>query len=287
MFTIRSASRVQLDSPRFYVDNLLAEPRRFEHLTELPTLNVLGPHAFDRPLSTALLVVGIWPALVFLAVRLVSRGAEGDRILGLTVLVFPLSLALVDSTKAPLYLIVLLPSICLLMAAFLADISQWAKKARHPLVKLLAIAPVATFIRIVLLDGRRAYRVDSLESREASRYLDVGAKIQMYLPQRTVVLGPNRWWWALHEHDYLSLNSIWRRWQLASETGGPEPQFADWIATTGARYILTNNDTRADLLRFPEPLQRQFREFLDTNCRPAGDVNDPNYFVIQVYACGQ
>jgi hypothetical protein len=254
MFTIRSPSRVQLDSPSFYVANLIAEPSRYTHLTEWPALSMFGPQAFDRPLSTALLVVGIWPALACLAVRLVSRGGEGDWILGLTILVFALSLALVDSTKAPLYLIVLWPSLCLVMGSFLAAVARWATNRDLPLFRLTALALVVTFSGVVVLEGRRAYRVDSIESRDASRYLDVGAKIRAHLPERTVVLGPNRWWWALHDYEYLSLNNIFRQWQLAAESSSAAPHFADWIGATQARYILTSNDTRADLLRFPEPL---------------------------------
>jgi hypothetical protein len=181
-----------------------------------------------------------------------------------------------------LYAVVLWPSICLLMGSFLAEAARWATN-RHPLVRLSTIALIITVLGIVLLDGGRAYRVDLTESREASRYLDVGARIEEHLPERTVVLGPNRWWWALHNHDYVSLNNIWRQWQLASDAGRVEPRFADWMTARRARFIIINNDTRADILRFPEALQQQVRAFLNTSCRRVGEVSDPNYFLIEIY----
>ena len=60
-----------------------------------------------------LLCVGLAPAVLGLA----WRGCPGDRLLLASLATFAAALALLDQTKAPLYSVLLLPSICLVLAA--------------------------------------------------------------------------------------------------------------------------------------------------------------------------
>ena len=49
------------------------------------------------------------------------------------------------------------------------------------------------------------------------------------------VFGPERWWWALHTHPYLSLRSVWWQW-----LNGLTPPFQP-------EYVIVNDNVRADI----------------------------------------
>ena len=83
--------------------------------------------------------------------------------------------------------------------------------------------------------------------------------------------GPERWWWALHTHPYLSLRNAW--WQWAN---GVEPEFE-------ADYVIVNDNVRADVLLFPEPVQQRFWSYLSACTVRVASLDDPNYFGIEVY----
>jgi hypothetical protein len=225
----------------------------------------------------------VWPALAWVAVRARRRESTGDQILIASLATSSAGLALIDSTKAPLYAVVLLPPVCIAIGSLIAQLTTWGTAARSR-SKKWAVLTVATLLVILLaFDGLRAFRIERQEASAASAYLEVGARIRSSLPERTTILGPHRWWWALHDYRYLSLHNIWWQWRLASAGSGPTPEFADFIANTGARYLIVNGDVRAAIKRFPESLQQQFWRFLDGNCSRVAAWRDHSYSEIELY----
>ena len=225
----------------------------------------------------------MWPALAWVAVRAREREAVGDRILIASVVMFAGGLALVDATKAPLYAVALLPSICIASGAFVAQAIRWSLSAAPGPLRVAALICASVAIVVVVIDGQRAFRIDSREAQEASSYLEVGARIRSSLPERTAILGPHRWWWALHDHPYLSLHNVWWQWRLAASNGAPAPEFADWVARTGTQYIIVTNDVRAAIRRVPERLQQQFWRFLEADCSRVAVWRDHSYSEIALY----
>jgi 4-amino-4-deoxy-L-arabinose transferase-like glycosyltransferase len=253
--------------PTFYLENALAEPRRFAHLLTAPVVDFSDPLAIDYPISPWLLVIGALPAVVYVARR-------GDRLLLGSLVTFGGLLLLVDQTKVALYAILLLPSVCMALAAGWVALLRIAKRWVRLPVSILSLGLV-----IVLgWEGVRAYQVDFEQAERVSAYRGIGQQIAAGLPPGAAVLGPERWWWALHEHPYLSLRSIWWQWSDAVA-----PNFADWVASTGTQTVIVNVNVRDDIRSFPAALQTQFWSFLARCSAQVDDIVDVNYLEIEVY----
>ena len=241
-------------------------------------------NALDAPRvwSTSLLVLGIWPAIAFVAWRSRRAEAAGDRLLLVSLGTFALLLALLDQTKVPLYAILLLPSICLALAAFWTGVLAWALRGR--LLRLAIGAAAAAALVAVGLEGLAAYQADFAEATQVTPYLALGQQIESAVAPDASVLGPERWWWPLHDHQYLSLRSIWFQWAAAASKGGDSPRFVDWVTRSQADSLIVNVNVRADIHAFPESLQMQFWSYVERCTTQVGDIQDANYFDVEVYA---
>ena len=253
--------------PGFYVDNVLSEWTRYAHL---------APVSF----STWLLCVGPAPA----ALGLARRGRPGDRVLLASLAIFAAALALLDQTKVPLYSVLLVPSICLVLAAGASAFLGWARRGGRPIWPGVAAGVVALGMLGVGLDGLDAYRLDWDAATRVTPYLAFGQQIRAAIPAGSVVLGPERWWWALHEHRYLSLRSLWFQWSAAAAAAQEPPHFADWVRRAQADRVIVNINVRADVNAFPDALQAQFWDFLERCTTRVADLDDPTYFETEVYA---
>jgi hypothetical protein len=265
------AGRGEFLRPGFYVENVAAEAERYAHLL--------------RPSSASgwLLVVGIGPALAYLAWRSRCVGSIGDRLVWSSLVVFGGLLLLLDHTKSPLYAVVLLPSICLAMSRLLTGVpaaiwhSVTLGRARAAL-GILAAGASGVLVLLVLLDGQAAYGFTLDQARDVSPYATVGEQIENALPPNARVLGPERWWWAAHDHSYLSLRSVWWQWM-----NGHEADFLDGVGWADADALIVNDNVRDDVRLFPESVQQRFWRFVDTCTAPVAALDDRTYFGIQIY----
>ncbi|HEY3230293.1 MAG TPA: hypothetical protein VGJ87_13810, partial [Roseiflexaceae bacterium] len=252
------AGRGDFLRPEFYVDNITQEAGRYAHLLT------------RMDLSTLLLTIAIWPAVVYVIWRSLRSGSSGDHIVWSSLLVFAGLLLLLDHGKSSIYAIVLLPSICLCLARFSTSVlaSAWPR-----LWLRLPACLVGIWIMIaVSLDGIGAYQITLMQAKQVSPYAEVGQQIERALAPRARVLGPERWWWATHTHPYLSLRSVWWQWGLAS---GPSLSDVD--------NIIVNDNVRADILLFPESVQQRFWTFIRMCTTRAAALDDPTYFGIDIY----
>jgi len=256
--------------PWFYVANVVTEPERYTHLLSqrIPEdLSGTGVLAFQ---ASGWLLLAVFPALAFVVWR-------GHRLLAASLIVPTLLLVVLDQTKTPLYAIILVPSICLAIAAMSAAAlasPNWLRFAALTVSLLVGVAVVS--------DGLHAYTVDRTEAGLVTPYLTVGQRIDAALPTEPadgLVLGPERFWWALHQRPYVSLRNLWFQWSAA---GGRIP-FVDLARPWQPRSVIVNNNVRDDLLAFPPALQDEFRSFLDNCTERVTTIDDPTYFDIQVY----
>jgi hypothetical protein len=258
--------------PGFYVQNVVTEPARYQNLFSVSNA------------STWLLAIGIWPALAYVIWRARAPGTPGDRLVWSSLVIFAALLVLVDQTKTPLYAIVLLPSVCLALAALISGIIGWAwRHGSQPQLRIAATALSLLLAVAVGTDTNNAYQQSLRQAAEAGAYLSVGQQIDRGLPPGARVLGPERWWWALHEHPYSSLRSVWFQW-TAQAASGATPSFSDWIPLTSADSIVVNDNVRGDIQDFSETLQQQFWTFLSTCTTQVVAIDDPTYLQIEVYA---
>jgi hypothetical protein len=140
---------------------------------------------------------------------------------------------------------------------------------------------LATLVLLVptINDGSSAYAIDRAEAAQVTPYAEVGQRIRDALPSDGVVLGPERWWWAVHERPYISLRSLWFQWA----SGNGQRSFADLAAARQPTSLIVNNNVRDDVRAFPTTLQDQFWTFVDQCTELAQTIDDPTYFQIDVY----
>jgi len=132
-------------------------------------------------------------------------------------------------------------------------------------------------------DAVHAYQLSLTQATDAGPYLGVGQEVESSLGPGARVIGPERWWWALHDHPYLSLRNVWFQWSAAARTG-PPPRFVDWVTWAQADSVVVNDNVRGDLRDFPDGLQQQFWTFIDTCTERVASLDDPTYLNIEVYA---
>jgi 4-amino-4-deoxy-L-arabinose transferase-like glycosyltransferase len=238
--------------PTFYVENVLGEPSRYaDALTGI------------TPLS-AVLLIALAPAAVWLVLR------AHNALLATYLLSALALLTIADQTKTPLYAILLVPGLCLLLAA------AWSALARF---RVWWWAATAVLIVLVINDGLGAYAIDRAEAAQVTPYGVVGDQIAGNLSPGGVVLGPERWWWPVRDRPYISLRSLWFQW--TSRAG--QTSFADLAVPWQPTNIIVNNNVRDDIRAFPTDLQDQFWAFIDRCARLEQTIDDPTYFQIQIY----
>jgi hypothetical protein len=273
------AGRGEFLRASFYADNIAQEAERYAHTLQ------------PASVSTWLLVLGIWPATAYIAWRSHRVGLLGDlarlpgdcsRLLGdhvvwSSLVVFGGLLLLLDHTKSPIYAIVLLPSICLALSRLLIGVLESLWRAK-PSLALGPSAAAGVLIVFVLLDGQTAYQLTLEQAQQVTPYASVGNQIDQALAPGSRVLGPERWWWAVHTRPYLSLRSVW--WQWANNA---EPAFIDGAAWTDADDIILNDNVRDDVLHFPDSVQQRFWSFVANCATRVAALDDPSYFGIEIH----
>jgi 4-amino-4-deoxy-L-arabinose transferase-like glycosyltransferase len=273
--------------PGFWLDNARGEPSRYTALVAYwpPAVNIFGGELSPYALSPWLLVVGLAPAVACVAWCARKPAATGDRLLLAGLVAFAGLLLLLDQTKTPVYAILLLPSVCVALAVASVRSAVWV--LRHvPAAwgRVSIVGLVAAIGACVALESAHAYQVDWVEASSVTPYAPLGMQIDAAIPPGAAVLGPERWWWALHDHHrYVSLRSIWFQW-VAASAAGQSPHFTEWLVSSQAESIVVNINVRADVRAFPAELQNQFWTFIDRCTTLTADVANANYFETQVYA---
>ncbi|HEX5164514.1 MAG TPA: glycosyltransferase family 39 protein [Thermomicrobiales bacterium] len=273
------AGRTGFLDPTFYLDNLLHEGDRYRHLIET------GLTAPSGALNW-LFVLGIVPLIAWLGWRARQPERTGDRLLLTLLLGGAGSLALLDSTKAPLYVIVLWPGCCIAIAAAGAAGIAWARgrftqdqpaAERWLLVAGCCVALVVA--AVIVADGADAYRDDRLRAQAVSNYENVAQQLDAAIPAGTGIIGHERWWWGLHERDYRALNVLQLTWEETSGT----PSFAAQFDATGAGALIIDDNARSEIGRYPAALQAQIAVFLAERAAPPVIISDPTYGRFEIY----
>lgn len=241
--------RTALAQPAFYVSNLTREPQRFAWLLRrLPqgSTSQLG----GVPWGQLLLLLGLVPALT---VAMLAERARVGRVglLGGYLLIVAAGLALVDSTKAPLYAIVLVPALALTFAVACGALWLWLRSEEGSRPRKIAVSLVVLgVVLLALADGVLGLRRHLQDTRRVSAYMEVGERIESGLAPGAMVLGSARWWWALQDYPYLSINNLWAQWRAARSDGLPIP-FSDLANSTDAGYMVVNNNVRGNINQYP------------------------------------
>jgi hypothetical protein len=182
------------------------------------------------------------------------------------------------------YAIVLLPSICITLAVLTRDTLSWAwQEQRSPAARLAVGGMIIALLVTAAAEGRAAYRVDLRQAEEVSDYLQVGRQIDAYLAPGAVVVGADRWWWALHAHPYLAFNNLRTQWLMSEQNGQRAFTFADQVRQAGVEFIVVSKDVRGVVALSPAEFGSQFQRFLRMCTVQLGGWRDRTYDRIEVY----
>lgn len=245
-------NRADFISPGFYLDNLISEPERFRHMLSRLTP---GPWLF----------VGIlFPSLVYIAVRVRQRSEQNYFMLLASILAFEVSLIIIDQTKAPIYSLVLLPSLYLAIAVFLGFLTEYLRDDTNKYhFRMLAGLTGGAIMTLVLLEGGSIYLRDYDDAVNVSSYDQVGQRIRSYLGSGGHVLGAERWWWPLRGQRYTSLRNLYSQWMRDNSNSNPEVTFPDQVATNDIQVILINDNIKGDIGRYSDKFDYQFWTFVE------------------------
>ncbi|HSM56921.1 MAG TPA: hypothetical protein VK879_12290 [Candidatus Sulfomarinibacteraceae bacterium] len=251
--------------------NVLQEGQRFRAAPQLARV-AAGPW---------LLLLAPAPAALYLLHRLRRSPHTGDVVLALSSAASWLFLALVDSTKAPLYGIVLLPPLCLLLGLLLGAAARkvWAA----PRLRSFGAFGMFLLLAPIVAEGLVFYQRERARALDAISYAQVGQTLRGEIPAGARLAGAERWWWPLRQHDYLAANSLWLRWDAAQARGGPRPTFAALAEEAGVTHILVNDNVRGDISRRHEQLQQEFWSFLQACTTVQATWQFPTYGEIALH----
>jgi len=277
------AGRTDFLDPSFYIDNLRDETARYQHLVDPDSILGTG-------VTTWLFVVAIVPIFGWLAWRARRPEQTGDRILLTTLLVCGAALALLDGTNVPLYSIVLWPGLCIAVAAALAAGLVWVRNAAHErqiipqrLVVTVMVAGAILLAVPMATDAIDAYSEDQQRRRETTSYTNVASELDALIPAEARVVGHERWWWGLHEREFLALNVLQLEWERQAEGSGQPPSFAALFEATGAGALIVDDNARSEISRYLLELQQQIETFLATQMIQAAVLADPTYGRFEIH----
>lgn len=269
-FTYTFGDRMNYADPLFALKNLWREFDRF-----LPLTGVTG-------FGNWLLLVGVPVALLFLAHSAVQhRRGKPDGTLLLTIVVPGLLLGVIDTTKAPIYALALLPSLCLLMAVSMVRLFQWTGKSGRALWGKIAVSAIVV---LASAEGAAAYWRDGQHAQAVSNYTEVSQRIAMNLPPGALTAGAERWWLGLRPRPYIALNSLFARWRFEDQDEDASPSLSDIVNRMNVQFILVNNNVMQDVIRYSNRLQQDFSTFLVECTNLESDWDDRTYGHIAVHS---
>lgn len=264
--------RANFASAGFYVDNLIREFRRFKDLTG------------NRTPGPWILVVVSLPALIYLLARFRASLDVSKLMLIASLLAFEAGLAMFDRTKAPIYALILLPSLCIISALFIGFLLQAAWSDRYRLELRLSLGALGIFLLgIILAEGFYVYYRNYQQALIVSPYEQVGDQLRSSLIPEDAVLGAERWWWPMREHRYVSLRNLYSQWLRDNQHSSFPPEFSDQVSVNELDVILINDNVRGDISRYSTEFQGQFWHFVERCTSLLDELEDRTYGEITVY----
>jgi 4-amino-4-deoxy-L-arabinose transferase-like glycosyltransferase len=260
------AARFGSTSPGFYLQSLGREWQRF----------VPGP---NRPGAFWLFLLGTGPALWHLARRAVGGHEPGDRLLLATVAIFWPLLGLLEPVKAPLYAVVLVPSICLMLALGAADAFTWATRSvRSRAGQMLLPGLLVTALLALIADGVSTYASTVERARQAPPQEAVTAALQSAVPHGAVVAAFEAFWWPLKGANQVrSWGALWSQWRTIPGSDSDASAFHSVLTRAGIEYLVLSRPDQTYLASQPAALRAQSQRLIDHCTRPVATVSVPGY----------
>lgn len=225
--TALKAARIGFANPAFYLTNLQTERARY-----------------DLAWQDGALVVGIFAAL---AVALVTRARNNLPlfVLGAWLACTLAGLALLDSTKTPLYALALLPPVSLCAAQLVSMLWNIPRPAAW-LMRPATLALLAVVAWNMAAAAETRYAAFAARAVQPDPTPAVIEKIRAYVPPSAAIVTTDRLWWYLRPQPT-------RSWQALLLQATP----AGWsaVATAAAEYYVLDDEAFVELAATPQPQQ--------------------------------
>ncbi len=266
-FVVKGA-RARFGDWTFYAQNLANEMSRYGSVA---VRSVFRAPTLTGQITTWLLILSIAAACANLMRRL-WRGQESSHwILPLSVVVIGASLALFDSTKVPLYVIALLPFVCIAVGGLWRDIFRAHKSRRfQTLIGACSVLVVASF----MFRYYDAFVVDRQIAARVSPYQEMIEQIRIHLPRDARILTSARLAWGLNDFAVSATAMPALRARAAS--------LDEWLAQTRTTHIVLDERMLIELNQDAEWNAQM--AVIRTRCTaPIAEWRDPSYQTIQIY----
>jgi hypothetical protein len=171
-------ARLEIWQPAFYVENVLSELERWIRLFWRPGEGIFGTGVF-QPLGPWFVSVALVAAVFYLVVT-VQEGRDKTRLIPwLSLFCFTVSLALFEQTKAAVYTFLLVPGLCLALAAATVSFLEWVCQTKRALpVRLAAVGPVLVLLALLIWEGAESHHQMLLQGQETTPYPSLAGKLR-------------------------------------------------------------------------------------------------------------
>lgn len=272
---VMKPARTRFTDLAFYLGNFSTEVARYRGIIAHAFFRTAG---IARQLAELVGLVAIGGACANLYLRLRRRPSPSEWILPLSLVVFVLGLTLFDSTKAPLYSIVLYPSLCLAVGVLWTDLVR-GLSARG--LKLAGAAATIIVAALLLLQYGVVFVRDRAIAAQASRYTETAAQILDKVPQDAKILTSARMAWGLRERSPDTTIYLALAWHLAAESN-QNLMLLPELLERRTQYLVLDNAAFVDFASVPH-LEAQFREIIGSCAEGGASTGKTSYGTIHIY----
>ena len=273
--------RLNLATLAFYGQNLRREPLRYAHLINLPGNTPAGYQA----VSQWFLVLGMAPTAAHWWHRWRQSQSASDRIIFASLMVFGLCLLLWEQIKAPIYALVLLPTLCIMFAAAAVASLRWLwREGQSEWVKWGGTAVFTFLFAILVAEGLGTYAINWQRAQTPNNYQIVSEHLQSAVPTNAHVIGFEQWWWALRDRPtYLAWINLWQQWRWINLYQSEAVSLSELVAQTGATHLLLSRIDPIYIQQYPAAMQEQFNDLLAHCTEEVAHWEQAEYGVLTVY----
>lgn len=270
------APRTRFTELFFYVENFQNEWTRYADIARRAWLD--SP-SITAQLAALFTLVGIVAALLNLARRLIQKREPRPFLLALTLLIFPLGLALLESTKAPLYAIAFYPLLCIALGVLWQDIFR-ARNTLWYRASVLAISGI--ILAALLFKYAGAFSLDRFNAAGAGNYQATAARITTLVPNDAKLISSARIGWGLRAFRPTTTTSVAVRWRFASDN---ERDLEKWLNDFEIEYFVLDEAAFVDFAS-DDKLNQQFWRVLKNCTETQTTFPSTFYGEIQIYRLG-
>lgn len=266
-------SRIEFTDAGFYLANVGREIQRYSDVSA----RAFGDGGMVSRGTALLSFAGIAAGLLNLLRRVRVRCEPSQMLLPWSIVMPALGLVLFESTKAPLYTIILYPSLCVALALFWRDVYGWRREGWY---RAAIIVSSVVILGSMGVKAFGAFQADQEAAVRASRYVETLRQVRSALPERANILTSDRMAWGLRDLTPLSSNNLAMQLEgMGDDAGG---SLRETVAREQIEYFVLDEEAFVDFAT-SERLNAELRDFVTHCAEDTAVQKDFSYGAIQVH----